>query len=233
MSAHLIVFAKNPVPGTVKTRLQRRYSPDQAAAIYRAFILDVIESAGAAPADQRVLAYAPSDAVEAMATLVGDNWRLRPQADADLGARMSQAAADSFSEGADRVVILGTDAPSLPDARLTRAFDLLRTTDVVLGPSTDGGYYLVGLSQPFPEIFDGIDWSTEHVFRQTVDRIRSAGLRLGLLPPWYDVDTPDELEFLRTHLDAARHAGEPIGLPNTIAALEECAPPATQFPTRS
>ena len=231
MSSHLVVFVKAPVPGTVKTRLTPRYTPQQAADLYRAFMQDVLLQAQRIPVDARVLAHSPPGARGHLAELAPEGWVMTPQADADLGGRMASAAAERFDAGAERVVIIGTDAPTLPDEYLARAFDLLQSNDIVLGPSTDGGYYLVGLASPISEIFRDIDWSSERVLGQTVDRIRAAGLTLGLLPPWYDVDTPDELEFLRAHLDAARHAGHPFRLPNTIAALQEHLPPVPQPPS--
>jgi rSAM/selenodomain-associated transferase 1 len=230
VSSHLVVFVKNPVPGTVKTRLTPALTPEQAAAVYRAFVKDVLRQGERIPVDARVLAFAPADARRAVAVLASHSWQLAPQADTDLGGRMAAAADRRFRAGAERVVIIGTDAPTLPDEHLRQAFDLLRATDVVLGPSTDGGYYLVGLSGPRPDVFHEVDWSTGRVLRQTVDRIQAANLRLGLLPPWYDVDTPDELEFLRAHLAASRLAGHPLDLPDTTAVLAGRIPPPAGFP---
>jgi uncharacterized protein len=228
VSSHLVVFVKAPVPGTVKTRLTLRYTPQQAADIYRAFVQDVLLQAQRIPVDLRVLAYSPPGERDRLAEPAPEGWVMTPQADTDLGGRMASAAAERFNAGAERVVIIGTDAPTLPDEYLTRAFDLLQSNDIVVGPSTDGGYYLVGLASPISEIFRDIDWSSERVLGQTVDRVRAAGLTLGLLPPWYDVDTPDELEFLRAHLDAALHAGHPFRLPNTFKALQEHPSPVAQ-----
>ena len=210
MSDHLIVFVKNPIAGAVKTRLHTRYTPQQAARISRAFILDTLTYASAAPADRHIILYTPPDAVADIGHLAGAAWHLRPQADADLGGRMHDAAACSFEDGATRVVIVGTDIPSLPTEHIARAFDLLHRKDIALGPSTDGGYYLLGLSRSVRSIFQDIDWSTPHVLSQTLARLESSGLSLGLLPPWYDVDTPEDLDFLRIHIQALKRAGRPI-----------------------
>ena len=219
MSTHLIVFAKNPVPGAVKTRLQTRYTPTQAAGIYRAFILDTLENARQAPADRYLIAYAPSDAESDIGHLAGPSWDLLPQAETDLGGRMFEAARQSFQQGANRTVIIGTDIPSLPADHIRQAFDLLTEKDIVLGPSTDGGYYLIGLSRPHRSVFQSIDWSTERVFAQTLGRVEAAGLSLGLVPPWYDVDTPEELDFLLAHAHALECAGHPPAARHTRAYL--------------
>ena len=102
-----------------------------------------------------------------------------------------------------------------------RALELLGERDCVLGPAADGGYYLIALRRPCPALFEGIDWGTPRVLEQTVDRLRQAGLSLHLLPVWYDVDTPDDLAFLRGDLAAMRHAGMTVDLPATDQVLRE------------
>jgi rSAM/selenodomain-associated transferase 1 len=209
VKSHLVVFARNPVPGTVKTRLQARYTPQQAADIYRALVLDTLEYAREASADRHILAYTPRDAEEEFRRLAGPDWDLHPQVEADLGGRMLEATRLGFGRGADRLVIIGSDAPSLPVDFIDRAFDLLGERDVVLGPTVDGGYGLIGLSRPLETVFHDIKWSSERVFPQTVERLEDAGLSLGVLPPWYDVDTPADLDFLLAHAAALERSGHP------------------------
>jgi len=208
MSTWGVLFAKNPEPGKVKTRLQTHCSPEEAAALYQAFIRDCATTLAASSAERKVVAYAPANAGPAMQELlaiIGD-FEFLPQPELDLGRRMAQVAQRSFERGAERTVIIGSDSPSLPAPYLNMAFDLLKERDVVLGPSTDGGYYLVGLRADRNEIFTGVEWSTGRVLEQTLDKL---GLQsLGLLPPWYDVDTPPEAGFLKVHLAALRRAGE-------------------------
>src|SRR5207247_7996159 len=115
----------------------------------------------------------------------------------------------------------GTDSPTLPLAFIKQAFHALEGSDVVLGPATDGGYYLVGCARRLPPIFDGIEWSNAHVLDQTVRRLADPGWRLALLPPWYDVDTPQSWAMLQGHVAALRRAGEDLGIPHTLALLEE------------
>lgn len=217
--AALIVFVKAPAPGHVKTRLLSRYTPEQATDIYTAFVRDTLSKARHVEASDHVVCYAPSDAGESIAALVGTNWKLRPQTKGDLGKRMAVALRECFDDGADRAILMGTDIPSLPQHHLSNAFDLLNGHEIVIGPSTDGGYYLVGARSDHPSIFEDIEWSTSRVFKQTVERVEAADLSLGLLPPWYDVDTPDEVDFLVAHSVAG---GDAKWVPHhTLAAVAE------------
>ena len=219
VSTHLVIFARNPKPGTVKTRLHSRYTPDQAAAIYRAFIRDTVNAATKVNVDRRCVACDPPGSEAELAVLTGPGWVLFPQVSADLGERMYRAARHCFDLGAGRVVILGTDVPSLPPHHVDRAFELLQEHEIVLGPSMDGGYYLVGLARPLHEIFRDIAWSTEHVFRQTLERVRALRLTAGILPSWYDVDTPEQLDHLVDDTRAQLQAGMADPIPHTRACL--------------
>ena len=138
----LIVFVKNPLPGAVKTRLQTRYTPDQVAALYTAFVRDVLARAESIDVDRRVIAFDPPDAESEVSVLFGGGvkalWEYVPQVQDDLGARMREALVQQLDAGASAAVLIGTDIPSLPAHHITQAFDLLHTKDVVLGPSTDG-----------------------------------------------------------------------------------------------
>ena len=219
----LIVFVKNPIPGAVKTRLQTRYTPDQVVALYTAFVRDVLARAESIDVDRRVIAFDPPDAESEVSALFGGGvkalWEFVPQVQDDLGARMREALVQELDAGASAAVLIGTDIPSLPVHHITQAFDLLRAKDVVLGPSIDGGYYLVGVSKSTPEIFEDVAWSTPSVLSQTIDRIQRAGNTLGLVPPWFDVDTPDELDFLLAHARATIFATGIDPLPHTHACL--------------
>ena len=215
----LIVFVKNPIPGTVKTRLQARYTPEQAAAIYTAFVCDTLHRAENMNIDRRIIAYDPPNAETEVGALCGTRWNYVAQVQEDLGERMHTALAQQLKTGASSAVLIGTDIPSLPTHHITQAFDLLREKDVVLGPSTDGGYYLVGFSRPAPETFLNIDWSTSSVLSQTIDQIENAGYSLGLVPPWFDVDTPEELDILLAHARAQKLATGKDPLPHTHACL--------------
>ena len=211
------IFAKLPAPGAVKTRLGG--SPQRGAEVARAFLLDVLERTESIDAE-RVVVFSPADAREEMARLVGPGIALVPQSSGDLGERLGRFIGDRLDAGAGRVVVIGTDSPTLPTALIARAFEELGHADLVLGPATDGGYYLVGCRRRLP-IFDGIAWSRDTVLAETVARLTDPGWSLALLPPWYDVDTPEGWAMLRGHVRAMRRAGVDPGVRRTEAILDE------------
>ena len=144
--------------------------------------------------DRRVIAYSPLERKAEFAEVASDAWELTPQAKGDLGQRMVSFFETQLAQGRDdRVVLIGTDSPTLPLAMIEMAFDALRTVPVVLGPTCDGGYYLVGATGQVPPIFAGIDWSTPSVWQQTIDRLHAASCRFAELPRWYDVDDLQDL----------------------------------------
>ncbi len=210
MSDRLVVFAKDPIPGRVKTRLTPRITPDEAAKLYKAFVLDIVNNVRKLERnriDNVTVAYTPVDAEMVFRKLVDHPVNFLPQKGDNLGERMRNAFNQSFAEGAKRVVIIGTDSPTLPTSYIQKAFDVLKKVPVVIGPTFDGGYYLLGLSKQNDNIFDDVEWSTSRVFKQTLTRIKSLNMQVYVLPPWYDVDTPEDLEFLKSHLLAMRMSG--------------------------
>jgi rSAM/selenodomain-associated transferase 1 len=197
----LIVFGKRPDPHHAKTRLAPALSSEAAAELYACFLADTLAEARQVRDVDHVLAYDPPGA-EAYFTALAPDFRLWPQPGSGLGERMHQALAAQFSQGYQRVVLIGSDLPHLSNQTNVLAFDgLRRGADVVLGPSADGGYYLVGLTRPQPELFD-LPMSTPEVLRQTLERVERLGLQVALLPESFDVDTPADLERLRAHLEA-------------------------------
>jgi uncharacterized protein len=215
------LFAKRPAPGAVKTRLGR--SPEWAARVARAFLLDTVARLSAVAA-RRVIAFAPAEAADEFAALAAGRFALTPQADGDLGRRMCGFITAQLEAGAESVVLVGADSPTLPVEYVERAFAELRTADVVLGPAADGGYYLLGCGRRLPPIFDGVAWGASGVLAETIARLSDPAWRLALLPPWYDVDTPDNWELLRGHVAALRRAGTDPGVPHTEALLRESYP---------
>jgi rSAM/selenodomain-associated transferase 1 len=172
---------------------------------------------------RRVLAFAPRDTEAHFAEVARARFALTPQHDGDLGRRMAGFFADEFSAGARSVVLVGTDSPTFPPAFLRLVFEDLEAVDVVLGPATDGGYYLIGCARRVPPIFDGIAWGGPCVLLETVARL-PADYRLSLLPPWYDVDTLADWWALRGHLAGFRRVGRDPGVPRT-----EALPPPPNF----
>jgi uncharacterized protein len=215
----LAVFAKQPLPGRVKTRLAAATSPEFAARLAEAMLRDTLGKM-AKIAAERVIVYAPASAEGYFRALAGSAFAFVPQAEGDLGARLASFVNE---HGAGRrVVLLGADSPTLPCDHVQQAFASLATADVVIGPATDGGYYLLGLSKP-AALFDGIDWSGPHVLAQTCARIQSLDLRLHMLPPWYDIDTAEDVRFVAGHFAAAALAGVDLAAPRTQAAVQEFA----------
>jgi len=205
----LCIMAKAPEPGRVKTRLCPPLSPDDAAELYRCFLLDKIAQARQVVGVEPVLAYAPAEAAAVFEALAPD-FTLLAQRGADLTARLKAVCDEIFRGGCEAVILIDSDTPTLPTERLERAVAIMSGSghDLVLGPSEDGGYYLIGLRRPHPEIFEGMRWSTPSVLEETLRRARALGLRSTTLSAWYDVDTAADLARLQADLAAG-----PDGLP--------------------
>ena len=226
MAACVIVFVKNPVPGQVKTRLIPYLSPEQAASLYRAFLVDWCNTLSTISTVHRIIAYTPPEGLNTLQTLIGEDSVYIPQVGASLGERLIAAARWAHNQGYAKFLFVGSDSPTLPIQYVERALDLLESRDVVIGPSVDGGYYLIGFSKhgaslSIPTIFEEITWSTDVVFRQTLGKLQGIHARLGLLPPWYDVDTPTGLQLLQDHLFGMDLAGESSPAPQTYSKLTE------------
>ncbi|HEU4686533.1 MAG TPA: TIGR04282 family arsenosugar biosynthesis glycosyltransferase [Nitrospira sp.] len=198
----LVIFAKAPIPGQVKTRLCPPLTHDEAATLQGSFVLDALERTNAAVAKfklplARYLACAPSSALPFFKIMEARQAvSLVDQIGADLGERMHAAFETMFGRGYRKVVLVGTDVPTVPLDYYRDALSLLRDHDAVFGPALDGGYYLVGLTKPAPDLFAGVPWSTDRVLAVTRDIADRLGLRTALLPEWRDVDTIDDLRDL-------------------------------------
>lgn len=200
------IFAKAPKLGDVKTRLCPPLTPRQAAALGRCFLRDTIAQVRGLAGTTPVMAYAPASERELFERLA-PGFALRPQHGRDLGERMRSVLGALLHSGHRAAIATGTDTPTLPAALLQRAVDLAASgdVDVVLGPSEDGGYYLIGVRADYPTLFDDVPWSTPAVLDVTLRRTQEAGLRSALLPTWFDVDTPDDLARLRAALVETPH----------------------------
>lgn len=199
----LVVMARYPVLGEVKTRLAARYGAARATALYQAFISDLDARFRGGP---RRLVWAYHPATSPFAEIVHAQAYCLPQQGEDLGARMLAcfcALCGEFSS----VVMIGADAPHTRDAWIAAAEERLEESDVVLGPSADGGYFLVAMRKPH-DIFSGVAMSTPSVLAQTQQLIASMGLRAHLLPRSFDVDEAADVERLRNELRAPELAGQ-------------------------
>jgi len=188
----LLVFAKAPVEGRVKTRLAQDVGAPAATRYYRALARRVVDQVRGGEYRIRIC-FDPPGALETVQEWLGPlGVEFRPQSPGTLGDRMHQALAGCKAAGG-RACVIGTDAPGVHRALVEEAFFLLEDADVVFGPALDGGYYLLALRRPDPELFRGIPWSTPRVLQASLDRARAAGLRVALLPPLPDMDTHADL----------------------------------------
>ena len=218
----LVVMAKAPIPGSVKTRLMPVFSALEAAALARALLLDQLAHLRALRNTDLYLAFTPPGARRLIRRLAPRRFEIFSQSGADLGARMRHIFATLFAQGHRRIVLIGGDLPPVPLRYFTQAFTYLDAKKsfhpplakhvlsgveggeregfdgpqqrAVLGPSLDGGYYLVGLNREQPALFDEMTWSHDRVLAQALQKLDSVGVRAKQLPPWFDVDTIDELQ---------------------------------------
>ncbi|RMG53889.1 MAG: glycosyltransferase, partial [Acidobacteria bacterium] len=195
MDEQIIVFTRYPEPGRTKTRLIPALGPDGAAELQRQMTEHMLRQV-------RELASRRRLAIEIryeggrdglMSQWLGADLSYRRQGEGDLGARLERAFDEAFQAGRHRVVIVGADCPGLTAALMAEAFDRLRQSDVVLGPARDGGYYLIGLRRPIPQLFEGISWGTARVLEETQEAIGRLGLSVQCLTMLDDVDRPEDL----------------------------------------
>lgn len=191
----LVIFIRNPIPGKVKTRIARTTGDQEALRIYSVLLFETRRAVSNTPV-LRHLYY--SDFIPEK-----DDWsealfERRLQCAGDLGQRMADAFEKAFNAGAQRVVIIGSDTPEITPEILMQSFSMLEQYDVVIGPVPDGGYYLLGMNQFHPELFEGIAWSTDTVRSKTIEIAQNMGLSIFTLPMLNDIDTEaDWLDFLK------------------------------------
>jgi rSAM/selenodomain-associated transferase 1 len=196
----LLVVAKRPAPGHTKTRLSPPLSPQQAADLYECFLKDTLAIMRRVPDVQPVIAYLPRGEEDYFTGLAPD-FDLLPQQGSDLGSRLDNALTHYLELGYSGVAVMDSDGPTLPPRCLELAFERLETADVVLGPCDDGGYYLIGLKKPAPRLLREVRMSTPRVAADTLALAQEMGLRVALLPAWYDVDDARSLRRLLSELE--------------------------------
>lgn len=202
MLRRLLLFAKLPVLGNVKTRLIPPLAPKQALELYRAFLSDQSSFLQSFRDVAEVELYldGPGER-EAPSGLGAEGLRVTEQSPGDLGQRMLRAFQRSWQEGARSTVVIGADAPTLPRRHVLEAFRILESgAPAVIGPAEDGGYVLLGLRQPLAELFRDIPWGTARVLRTTRLRALAGGVELAELASWYDVDEARDLGRLQLEL---------------------------------
>lgn len=212
----LIIFARAPQPGMAKTRLAAALSTGAAHRIYAAMFADTLALAEQVPA-QRLLSITGT-----VAPKLSPDWAVVRQPELSFGKRLAWSFARAFALGARRCVLIGADAPHLRLDWIDEAFAALESHDVAIGPTHDGGYYLLGLRAPSPWVFHDVSWSTAAVCEQTLRLVREHGRRFHLLPEEFDVDTLDEAQRLH---DLLRRA--PGRAPRTARALNDVLQPVS------
>jgi uncharacterized protein len=219
------IFGEKYEPGRVGSRLAEEWGPDIAAEIHEAMLFDTLDAWDSteilSPGGRRVLVYAPDDAGPWFDERVPASFAMQPQADGDPGQSIQAFLAGELEDGAGRVVVIGSDSPSLDPTIVVSAFLCLEGRDVVLGPATNGGCYLIGARRAAPPIFEGVDWSSPFALSPLLDRLAETGLSLSTLPPWYKIKQPDDMRMLAGHLRALRRSGFDPGLPR-LERLRGC-----------
>jgi uncharacterized protein len=193
----ILLFVKYPTKGQVKRRLATNLSEDIVIGLYRAFVKDTLATIQKIQTTP-LICITPRNAQKKFQKWLGETYTFVPQTGKDLGERMKNSFNYAFQHGFHRAVLIGSDSPDLPKTFLHNAFTELQHHDVVLGPTADGGYYLIGFQDTTfePSIFDGIHWSSSTVCQETIENIKRTNHCLSLLPMWSDVDTIDDLKNL-------------------------------------
>jgi len=201
----LAVMTKAPRAGQVKTRLVPPLTPHEAAELNKCFLRDTARGISSATTDndaRGIAVYTPIGTESAYDDILPGDFSLLPQRGIDFGERLHFAVEDLFKCGFESVCLIDSDSPTVPAENFATAVELLGASDdrIVLGPSDDGGYYLIGLKRPHGQLFEEIAWSTERVLEQTIQRAAELGVEVKLLPAGYDVDDAASLRRLYDEL---------------------------------
>ncbi len=201
MPAVIVVMVKAPIAGFVKTRLTPPLSQSDAATLAQCFLNDIVDSVKRV-IPKIIIAFTPPEGRDVLERSLSKQLLWFAQKGNDLGERLNSAVTHADELGFNPIIVLGADSPTIPASFIETALNALvrGETDVVLGPATDGGYYLIGLNRSQPELFQNIEWSSPSTFQQTARKANQLNLRLLTLPEWYDVDTPADLITLTNEL---------------------------------
>ena len=215
----LLVVAKQPAPGQTKTRLCPPLTHDQAADLYDCFLRDTLSIMRKVPDVRCAIGYLPEDAQGYFQQLAPD-MGLTCQRGDSLGERLDHLLTEALLGGSQRAVVMDSDSPTLPAAYLSQAFDDLVHADVVLGPTRDGGYYLIGVKQPQPRLLREVQMSTPRVLADTLALAESNGLTVSLLPSWYDVDTVEDLHQLEDEVAGLSANGSAVATRRWLSQMD-------------
>jgi len=201
----VILFARDPILGQVKTRLNSFLDDETILKLYKCFLEDSLAKIQQVGNADCFVGISHENNSGFFRKLESSGMTLFLQQGKDLGDKMRQAFIDRFSQGYNNVAIIGSDSPSLPASYIDEALDSEK--DLVLGPSIDGGYYLIAMKGKVFEVFSDVDWGTDKVLHETLQQVQDGAFSFDLLPVWYDVDLPEDLKFLKTHLMLIAQAG--------------------------
>lgn len=193
-----ILFVKAPREGTVKTRLAVNVGPAKACAIYQSLV--EIACRALAPFDHVEIRFTPDEYGDEIQHWLRKNWQAKPQGEGNLGEKLQRAFTEGFDNGSNKVVVIGSDCPAITTQDISDAFTALDETHIVFGPATDGGYWLIGLNQDYPALFDNVRWSTEHTLSDTISNVKKLDLKTSKLRLHSDIDTIEDWEnWNQTH----------------------------------
>ncbi len=200
----IILMTRVPIPGKTKTRLMEILSGDECAQIHKCFLMDLFNIFNFIKEEIDVfLTYTPENSFDLMKNMVPDYIHCFPQEGSDLGERMHNAFRYVISKGYNEVILIGSDIPDIQDNELREAFIKLRYSDMVLGPTLDGGYYLIGMREANKEIFNNkLKWGNKSVLEGTIDIANSLGLDVELVNKHRDIDTKEDLIHFKNMIDS-------------------------------
>ncbi len=202
MKKALIIFVKAPLPGTVKTRLQKDLGRDETVRVYKSFITEITSQYAGMRGFDRLLGCAPAKDHEFLKEIAEKNkMKTFDQRGSDLGKKIVNAFKDYFKKGYTDVILIGSDSPTIPKEFIRKAFRALEKNDFVVGPCCDGGMYLVGARKKIESrLFQNIPWDTSDVLNMVLEKLYRYKIQFSMLPFWYDVDNIDDFRFLKLHL---------------------------------
>lgn len=207
MKRAVIIMAKAPLAGTVKTRLQPFLSAGQCAALAACLLSDTINKAKSSENQNLIIAYSPAGEKKYFNKFAHQKTSFIEQKGNNLGEKMFSAFEFAFAQNTDAAVMIGTDSPTFPVDFIEQAFEFLETnSDAVLGKTEDGGFYLIGLRRLDKRIFEAVEWSSTKTFAQVRENIMNLGWHLREVPAWYDVDEPQDLEQLKREFSHNKNA---------------------------
>jgi rSAM/selenodomain-associated transferase 1 len=219
-SSSIIIMMKAPIAGTVKTRLSAILGDEISLELHKAFVLDLLDSLLDTNLDI-IAAYHPPKGMNEVRNLIPDNIELITQEGEDLGERQISSIEKMFDLGYDKVFVISADSPDVPTEHIRLAQEILDETDAVIGPSSDGGYYLLGVRKdcPLKELMEGVVWGSRTVTERIVKNSTLVGASIGIAPVWFDIDTVEDLTELRNRDHSGRKPERTLSILCNISGL--------------